>query len=434
MPPNNIDIVILILNQTWFANELRQAGYKVLTCGIGDQFDVPLPSIYLSITEILMYLPADFQPHVILYLDNGAPLTIRKLTQSPCVNLFYSVDTHHMAFAQQELVHIFEHIFVAQKDYLHLFDQEKSSWLPVWASKSVNGKHYQHRNKSAIFVGTLNPELNPQRVTFIQDISKLCPLLIKQGNFELYFPEMQIALNQTVSGDLNFRVFEAMGSGCLLMTEDSTNGLKVLFTPQEHLITYPKGETAVVAQLINYYLNNTAIAAEIAQRGHKEIIEKHLAQNRAQAILDTLEMISSHDLPNKIKDRQNHHPGKQAELFQLLIATLSFFYLDRPSQFEALDHSLTYLKWYLSTIATTTPLPIKTFRLAYLTTFITDALIPGTNIGQRFRNDLAGHANQHQSLHQSNQEHINVSPNLLDIKHLVGMELKKLHDSNLASY
>ena len=419
----------LIFNQNWFAKELRELGYSVITCGYTNQLDIILPRMFMSMEDVLALLPPLFKPDVLLYLDDGAPITIRNIGSVQCLSFFYSVDTHHMAFAHKELCTVFDHIFVGQKDYLALFPVTKSSWLPLWASTLAPGPALAQREHkgAAVFVGTLNPELNPERVIFIKALAQQTPLIILEGIFTSHYPQSQIVLNQTVSGDLNFRIFEALGSGALLLTESSTNGLQDLFTSREHLITYPRGNVQEAAKHINYFLQHLEEAQEIATRGESEVKRHHLALHRTASILYQINGL----IDNKetiIFQRSNNPLRYHGELLQLLVCGLSFTFLQRENATEALDNALALLQKCFA-VAPEVPLSVTSSRLSYLATFAFDYLLK-SHIGSKVRIELQAKAGRNLAAAPSEGKHELPYPADIEAtRNLISAEIAMLHQT-----
>lgn len=280
---------ILVLNQDWFVPELREAGHTVATCGFAENMEFRIEVPLVHIDNLIRYV--GFEPDRILVHDNSSPIGVTGLEESQVPVVFYSVDTHHHWELHRELYNLVDLMLVAQRDYLPKFEElgHHPLWLPLWASRYV--EPIPHKAYGAVFVGTLNRKLNPQRVEFFELLQQRCPLLCTSGDWASIFATSQLVVNQTVRGDLNFRVFEAMMSGALLLTERSGNGLLELFRDGEHLITYEKHSVDEAAEKIRSALADPATAARIAQQGRDEVLRAHLPVHRAQYLLTLLERV-----------------------------------------------------------------------------------------------------------------------------------------------
>lgn len=282
-----------MLNQTWFKQELIQLGHEVITCGMGPEHDVELDGSFIHLDTLCQRLPPNFTPDRLLIHDNSSPLLYSGFSTSDIPTVFYSVDTHHHHFLHRMISRGVDRLLVAQKDYIPAFlpQEGPTTWLPVWSS--LNTEPNPAREYGAVFIGTLNSQLNPQRVRFFEELGKEVPILCKSGHFPDYFTKAHIVINQTVKGDLNFRVFEAMMCGAMLLTERNENGLTEIFTPGHHIATYNKGQVLDAAEKIRHYLANPGEAQEIAAAGHAEVIAKHRAQHRAPLVAEELRLADS---------------------------------------------------------------------------------------------------------------------------------------------
>jgi Glycosyl transferases group 1 len=280
-------VKLLLINQPWFAKEFRELGHEVVCVGTAPYCELQLPS-FMHLDTILTGLPKPFSPDRILFYDTSAPLLFPGFQDTQIPTLFYSVDTHHHVSLHTHLAHCTNLVLVAQKDYLTQIKScnHNSYWLPLWASNHCEPSQY--KDYGAVFIGTLNAKLNPDRVSFFQELCKKTPVFCTTGGFTLYFPKAYLVVNQTVKGDLNFRVFESMACGPLLLTERTSNGLLELFEDEVHLVTYEKGNVDEAAEKIHRYLSNHSLLRSVAEAGRSEVLEKHLPIHRAQAIINLL--------------------------------------------------------------------------------------------------------------------------------------------------
>ncbi|HEV3025606.1 MAG TPA: glycosyltransferase, partial [Pirellulales bacterium] len=109
-----------------------------------------------------------------------------------------------------------------------------------------------------------------------------------------YFDQMaaiysaaKIVFNRSLVNDVNMRVFEALASGSLVMTNDLTeNGLPELFRDGVHLATYTSGEDLL--EKLRYYLQREELRERIAAAGRAEVVAKHTYLHRVRQILEVV--------------------------------------------------------------------------------------------------------------------------------------------------
>lgn len=281
---------ILLLFQDWFKDELREAGHEVISCGADGHFDVRLTSHLLRYPEVEKLV--GFHPDRIIVFDNSIPIFIAGLEEAGVPLIFYAVDVQHHIERHALLPLFFDHVLVAQKDYLPLMrgDGASLTWMPLWAPRLVEPS--EEKKFDALFVGTVNVALNPERVSFLSALESRVPLVCLQGEYWNLFPHARVVLNQTVRGDLNFRVFEALMCGSPLVTERSGNGLTDLFTPELHLLTYPRGDVTEAASQIRRLLEDPSLQKRIGEAGRVEVLRSHRPCHRAQCILDLISSLT----------------------------------------------------------------------------------------------------------------------------------------------
>jgi hypothetical protein len=282
---------ILLVNQKWFQKELQENGFNVYTCGVHKDFDIVLRHPYVSIQEIKKI--TNTQVDYIVFLDNSGSVTITGLEKEEIPVIFLSVDTHHHSLTHKYLSEVFDYTLVAQKDYVNSFDSSTTQreWFPLWAplplAPALEKKH------RIVFTGTLNPTLNPDRVKFFSELQTKVPeLLVVSAPYWQYFPYSNCVINQTVRGDLNFRVFESIMCGAYLLTEKTSNGLLDLFSEQDDIETYTRLDVDEATEKIQKILTFPKHIQEKANNARQKVLTHHLEKHRAQRLIELLQTIS----------------------------------------------------------------------------------------------------------------------------------------------
>jgi hypothetical protein len=108
----------------------------------------------------------------------------------------------------------------------------------------------------------------------------------------------KIVFNHSLKNDINMRIFEAMGSGALLFTNEIfSNGLEDLFVAGEDLVIYRDKSDLVLK--VREYLDNPSRLDEIAKSGMGKVRAFHTYDNRVQEMF----RISDRVFPQKAEDR-----------------------------------------------------------------------------------------------------------------------------------
>ena len=292
---------ILVLNQDWFCKHFREAGHTVVTCGFGKNMEIRPDRPLYHWRQICGMVPGGFAPELLIVHDNSAPVILSGLEELPFPSIFYAVDTQHHTELHCALAETFDYTLIAHRDYRSEFIARglaQPEWMPLWASRYVEFNPLPRAAK-AVFVGTLDPKLNPKRVAFFSRLSQLAPIDVTSGAFAEIFPQYQIVVNQSVKLDLNFRVFEALMCGVALLTERIEHGLSELFRENEELVLYQPDNAEECAEKIKWMLGDAAFCRRLAEQGRAAILNGHTEHHRAQRFLEIISTLSIRPKPNR---------------------------------------------------------------------------------------------------------------------------------------
>ncbi len=235
-------------------------------------------------------------PDVLILGDNSMPPLLLGLERYPCLTAFYCVDSHihswHPDYAQA-----FDLCCLNLKDNLPHFaqrlDQGRLHWLPLWADAGQGAPEVPEQAKAydLLFVGNVQPDIHPGRHAFFQRLKAACPgFTVLRGNYHQLFPQARIVFNYAERGDLNFRVFQALGTGACLLTPRVGHGQAELFQEGRELYcfdsTAPDQPEALAAQ-VRELLAAPELRQATARRGLAAVDAGHRAPHRA-ATLDRL--------------------------------------------------------------------------------------------------------------------------------------------------
>jgi hypothetical protein len=280
---------ILELHAPYFRKHWR-AAHDVLAWGLAPHCDLHPAGAAARLDDILRQLPRGWTPDVIVFGDDSKLLRVLGLEDAPCPIVAISVDAHHHAGWHAPLAAACAVTFVAQRDYLAAFGAAGAAdarWLPLWAPDDVPPPAVEKTHQVA-FIGTLDARLNLGRVTLVAALRRRLALDVAEGEWAAVLGRARIGFNQSVKGDLNFRVFETMAAGALLLTERIGNGLASLFTDGVDLVTYPRGDVDAIVALAERYLGCEGERAAIAEQGRAKVLASHRERHRAATVLEAV--------------------------------------------------------------------------------------------------------------------------------------------------
>jgi len=222
--------------------------------------------LYLNIDDGLRYhLPTDLRP-----------------------SAWWAIDTH-MDFAWCfQKARGFDLVFAAQRDgaeQLRLAGISTAAWLPLACDPEIHAKHEVAKQYDVAVVGNIFPGPRSELLEVIR--RRYSRTFIGQCYFEEMartYSAARIVFNRSIKNDVNMRVFEALASGSMLMTNDLTaNGQAELFHDGVRLATYREREDLL--DKLAFYLERESLTEQIAAAGRAEVLEKHTYGHRMERLL-----------------------------------------------------------------------------------------------------------------------------------------------------
>lgn len=255
------------------------------------------PAVGTVLTAAELAADAGFEPDVVVVADKSIPPFVTGMETLPCLTVFYAVDTHiHSWFPRY--AQGFDVCLVSLKDHMSLFlgarhTRDTVWWSPPYAhpADAPRAPDPEKPVWDVLFLGTVNPNVNPERCAFLDALAPHVPgLHVTRGSDRAaLYAQAKIALNHAVAGDLNFRVFEALGCGVCLVTPLVRHGLTDVFANGRDLFTYDPADIPGLAALLNSLLAAPRRRETVARQGHAAVAAGHYMRHRAEAFAGRVE-------------------------------------------------------------------------------------------------------------------------------------------------
>lgn len=284
--------------------------------------DLDIPVAYdIDMATLAMRLPSDMLPDLYLWVESINGYFPKNLDALRRPKVCYLIDSHlnlqwHIEWAKQ-----FDHVFIAQREYLQAFrdaGNRSVHWLPLGCDPGIHRKTTTTKEHAVGFVGSLNAE---RRVKLLNSIERVFPVTCKRVFWEDmadFFSRSRIVFNNAIKNDLNMRVFEVLSTGSFLLTDVAkASGQEELFHAGEDLGVYTDD---AITEAAFYYLDHEDERERIAQRGQQIIHTGHTYAHRLEDMLDVVlggrpTTPSAGELRersiagiNPVKQRPNVHP------------------------------------------------------------------------------------------------------------------------------
>ncbi|MBI2890924.1 MAG: glycosyltransferase family 1 protein [Nitrospirae bacterium] len=183
------------------------------------------------------------------------------------------------------------------------------TWCPLYfkwpAREALRCRPGNPRRLDVAFVGNLSVELHPGRADFLRAVERRIAgrwkVSFGPGKVLETYADAKIVLNESWSPKggasaapygINFRVFEAMGCGALLLTDSPTGDMSTLFHEGVHYVGFERGNVDQVVDLVGHYLDREVERLSIAQAGWEEVVRSHTVEARAQVLAPLLTTIA----------------------------------------------------------------------------------------------------------------------------------------------
>jgi predicted SAM-dependent methyltransferase len=217
-------------------------------------------------------------------------------------SLFWAIDTHVKPERCQEKARGFDFVFCAQRR--GAAEMRKAGiaarWCPLAFDPEIHRKHPLPKILDISFVGNSGrfrwgnffydgKEVFRERTRLLSLLKKRFRLFTGKFFFEemgVVFSLSKMVFNKSVKDDVNMRVFEALGCGSLLMTNQIGPGQDLLFKNGEHIVEYRSKRELI--EKVDYYLHHEEEREKIAARGREEALRKHTYAHRMDYMLSFL--------------------------------------------------------------------------------------------------------------------------------------------------
>ncbi len=269
------------------------------TVETGDGFSsLATPAGEFDLAAVVARLPAHQRPELIVVKADATRRNLpRGLDRLPGTKVLLVGDTHHFSSPLRTLLAYgamerFDAVVIDHtRQHAHHFLEagfERVYWIPA--------VDYALRQRAI-------PALSSHPLTFVGQVGAFHPwrrqvlgrltaaglplraMRASPDQAADLYAASQVTLNVSLNGDLNLRVFEALGAGGFLLTDALSEeaGLERCFTPGRHLVTYRSPDELV--ELARHYLSHPEEAMAIRRAGQAHLLEAHSPQVKSAQFL-----------------------------------------------------------------------------------------------------------------------------------------------------
>jgi len=287
---------LLLLGSSYFHQALTELGHRVVWAGPHPDCDLKLRPDQLDLPYIIRHIPC--KPDAVVLTDDlGGRVFPSGLEKISMLKVWYGVDSPINLFWQKHYAPLFDLVLSDQKNCAAELDRlcpAGAHWLPVAVDARLYAGPAEAKKYDLAFVGVIDKSIRPKRSRIVNLAAGRGRLVAAGGRGQAWVAPIQagrlyrqsrLVLNENLFDGVTTRVFEAMASGTMLLTEAGNNGLRDLFTPGEDLAVFGPDN---LIELIDYYLAAEEERERIARRGQEKVLTGHDIRHRARKLVELI--------------------------------------------------------------------------------------------------------------------------------------------------
>lgn len=265
-----------------FKRAFDKLGIECSIWGLGyDNFKIPFAEISKEHDVFLVlenYDESGWVPDLSLYKQ----LKLNWIIDCHCGNLIKYIE-----FSKKSNIHI--HLNSSEQ-YIKYFSgaYQKAFWFPnAYPDDLIDHRPNIQKTIDIGFCGSMIGD----RLQWLDLIEKRYGNKLQKDIFVIgddminKINSYKIALNKSISDDINYRVFETLGTKTLLITNNVPN-IERIFSNHKHCVIYSSIED--LFDQLDYYTNNFQKCCEIAENGYQHVKSSHTYLSRAKSILEII--------------------------------------------------------------------------------------------------------------------------------------------------
>jgi tetratricopeptide (TPR) repeat protein len=284
---------LLVVGGFFLTEALQLLGHRVINAeafSSPDAWEVDLAAVLDRL------LPAD-RPDLVLVVERLGPRRLPlNLENIKVPRAFYALDPHLNLYWHQKYAQAFDLVFTTQQSSISALrgKTRPAYWLPWAVNLGVICDQQLPRPYQIAFVGRVDAKLRRKRHLILEALKSRFPVSlwgnrpdnqVNQQDLGRIYSQTRMVVNESIQGEVNLRVFEALAAGALLLTEDVGPNLLDLFTPDKHLVTFGSQDLLEKAA---YFLEHEEERRAIAEKGRERVYARHHTLARAREFLDYL--------------------------------------------------------------------------------------------------------------------------------------------------
>lgn len=254
-------------------------------------------------------------PDLFIQVDHlGRRTLLQGVEHLACPTLFWAIDTHLNHYWQQYYALLFDGVLTP---HISLFAKVPHPLAPktllrfATPAPALPWQPHAHRHHPLALWARLTEE-RPARSWFVTLLQQQCGLVHSQeGSLQdmmALYANTRMVPNETIAGEVNFRLLEAAAAGCLVLSPRVGEDQDALLCPGKEYLPYT--DALELLEHIHWGTQHPDAAEAMAHKAWQRVQADHLPTHRANALLHCVAGLT-----------QNRATGPEAKLlFWLALA------------------------------------------------------------------------------------------------------------------
>ncbi len=270
--------------------------------------------------SVFRRLPQGFNPEFFLWVETGLEPPPAGIETLNIPKAAYFIDTHMNLENHLRMAPLFDVVFLAQREYIKDFKKHGIRhvyWLPLACDPEIHSRCDVPKSFDIGFAGSITKNPAHERRKFLlESLSSEFDVNIRRvflTEMAGHFSAGKIVFNNAIKNDLNMRVFEALCSGSILLTDDA-EGMTDLFRDGRELVIYNDEN---IVERARYYLRHDGEREKIAKAGREKVLAAHTYGHRVEQIIKTMRSVSKSLEPVSQKP-DDYYRGERPEIMEMV--------------------------------------------------------------------------------------------------------------------
>jgi hypothetical protein len=251
------------------------------------------PGPFLDLGRTLARCERPFVPDLVLQVESLGPRCIvTGMDGLDCPAVLWCIDPHLNGYWHAPYARLFDVTCSTQRSALPVLRGRGAAdvrWLPTYGHGSICPDHATRTNDAA-FVGRLTAD-RPARAWMVRLLERSCAghtLAVTEGlsfrdMMDLY-RDTRIVPNESILGEVNFRLFEGASCGCLVLGQELGEEQEALFVPGREMDTC--ADAVEMEEKLALYLKNPRLTQAMGRAARERVQAEHTPAHRIRRIFD----------------------------------------------------------------------------------------------------------------------------------------------------